>query len=64
MHEYTRYQTACFVISPCQQDTDQKSRKDLGGIYMKDTEQKCGNQNCFSRIVLLEQSFGDCSPEQ
>ena len=42
------------AISPCQQDTDQKSRKDLGGIYMKDTEQKCGNQNCFSRIVLLK----------
>ena len=38
MHEYTRYQTTRFIISPCQQDTDQKCRKYLCGIYMKDTE--------------------------
>ena len=54
MHEYTRYQTTRFIISPCQQDTDQKCGKDLGWIYMKDAEQKRGNQNGFSRIVLLK----------
>ena len=54
MHEYTGNQTAGFIVCACQQDTNQKCRNYLGRIHVKDTEQKCGNQNCFSRIVLLK----------
>ena len=38
MHEYTGNQTAGFIVCPCQQDTNQKCRKYLGGIDVKDTE--------------------------
>ena len=64
VHQNTRQQTGRFIIHPRQQKPDEKCSNHLYRIDMENAEYKCGNQNCFCWIVLLQQGFGDSTAKQ